>query len=717
MSDVDAGAQSPQESILEEIARAEGEPSLFPPEVLRLHREGRAIRARKELLRAAKEERNDALAQRQRAQAANLRLWQDQIGGPPSMYTLNGVGTRLYGRDQPASDGTHIGTLWFTFVFAPIWPLAAYLVLPAPTGGWHFLSKTPLPTTAMATRRWVGAAISVLVLFIAYSMYWSGTHAVVHAFNGFDQPVEVTVGEVSQLVPPRQAAVFDDVPAATTRFASAWGGNEEPFESIDVDLRDRARETVVYNVGGRAVLRYDWIAYGDQPPAEGHLLEAGPVLFEDDVDFPFTEPPDSMSVADGETAQRSVLYAIDDGMTAEGAARQLLEIGRVDQARTVAFAELEVHPEDGALVLLMAMAEYGDDQDAQVALFRSYLERAPDAVDLHRYYQELWPEDSPELRAEYDELLEANPQSPMYHYLVGRIAAVGSAAGLAHYNEATRLEPGYPPALRALAYHGMSVGDWSTALDRFAEYAAVGPAEANEVADARARIAVRLGRPWEEVDAILEQGVASGSEAIRLALTRAHRAVHAGELSVTDAVNVIHEQIEQVFGPAGPDVRASLTADLAITTGDLTRARSELDGLGDPSFIDPSVAQRLALSEGATAADRERLQSIPGWPFSSNPMEELLALRLVDDEEARDQLMARMDPSIVRVVEFFESDEITRADRLSELTAEFPPSGRMWVHFAAASMLTGDAPAAGARQAYLDEAESLALPGDLPFRR
>jgi hypothetical protein len=581
MSDVNTDPLPPEEPILEKVARTQGEPSLFPPEVLRLHREGRAIKARRELLRAAKGERNAALAAKQRAHAEDLHLWQEQIGSAPSMHTLNGIGTRLYGKAEPTAHGTYIATLWFTFIFVPIWPLKAYLVLPAPTGGWHFLSKTPLPPVARGTRRGVGAVAVILALSLAYSAYWSGTHAVVHAFNGFDEAVHVTVGETSQVLLPRQAAVFGDVPAARAQFSASWGANEEPFESIDVDLSGRASETVVYNVGGRAVLRYEWITYGEGIPPEGRLLDAGPVLFEDDVDYPFTEPPDSVSVRDGGTVERSLLYAVDDGLTAESVAGQLLEIGRTDQARTVASAELEAHPEDGRLVFFLAMTEHADDRDAQVALFLRYMERAPDAVELHRYYQELWPEGSAELREEYAGLLGANPDSPMYHYLVGRIADPGSADALAHFSEATRLAPDYPPAVRALGYHAMSVGDWSMALDQFDRYAAAGPVETYEISD---------------------------------------------------------------------------------------------------------------------------------------PMEELLALQLVDDYE-RLELLERMDPSVAEIVAFLDNDDITSPDRLAELTVDFAPSMRMWVHFAAGRTLADNEQAARAREAYFDEAYSFALPGDLPYRR
>lgn len=717
MSDVSRDALPPEEPILEKVARLEGEPSLFPPEVLRLHREGRALRARRELLRAAKTERDDRLAAKQRAHAADLRLWQEEVGGAPSMYTLNGIGTRLYGKAERAEDGTYIATLWFTVLFIPIWPIRAYVVFPAEGGGWHFLSKTPLPPAAWGVRRGVGTVAALLVLFAAYSMYRSGTHAVVHAYNGFDRAVHVAVGETEQVVRPRQAEVFEDVPAKSTRFRAAWDADDEPFESIDVDLTDRTDETVVYNVGGRAVIEYERVLYGEGMPAEPRILEAGPVLFEDDVDYPFTEPPDSITVLEDGNAERTVLHAVDGTVPPETVIGQLLAMGRADQARTVALAELEAHPEAGRIAYLLALTEHADDHDAQVALFRHYMERAPDAVDLHRFYQELWPEGSAELRAEYDRLLEANTESALYHYLAGRIADSGSDEALAHYSEATRLEPGYPPAVRALGYHWMWLGDWSRALEEYDRYAAVGPPERYEVFGTRARIAMHLGRPWSAIDSILAEALSAPDDAIRLGRIRGHRLVQSGQVGLSDAARTIDTRIEQVYGPVERETRlANLRADLAITTGDLALARRELDALEDPSDINAVVARRLALSDGATPADRERLFAIPGWTASVDPVDKVLALQLVD-EDARPELLEQLDPSMMPIVELLDSDELVRTDRLRDLTRGLTPEIRVWVYFAAAWKLRDDRRAVRARDDYLDEAYGFALPGDLPYRR
>src|SRR5918996_1146325 len=139
----------PHESLLEAVAREEGDPELFPDEVLRLHAEGQGGRARKALLEHAGSERDPARATKQLALAEQLRLWLESLTSAPEMFTFHGVGTRLHGRHQPAGDGTYIATLWFVLFHVPIWPIRAFLVHPAEENAWRFFARAPLPPFAL----------------------------------------------------------------------------------------------------------------------------------------------------------------------------------------------------------------------------------------------------------------------------------------------------------------------------------------------------------------------------------------------------------------------------------------------------------------------------------------------------------------------------------------------------------------------------------------
>lgn len=44
------------------------------------------------------------------------------------MYSLNGIGTKLYGKKDVETDGSYIATKWFIFFLVPIVPLGSFRV-------------------------------------------------------------------------------------------------------------------------------------------------------------------------------------------------------------------------------------------------------------------------------------------------------------------------------------------------------------------------------------------------------------------------------------------------------------------------------------------------------------------------------------------------------------------------------------------------------------
>lgn len=83
-----------------------------------------------------------------------------QIDKAPTMSTINGIGTRLYGkRNYDLASQTYVATLYFTFFYAPIFPLSAYRVRSAGGNQYQFLGKVPLKWTAF-----IGPAIVALVI-------------------------------------------------------------------------------------------------------------------------------------------------------------------------------------------------------------------------------------------------------------------------------------------------------------------------------------------------------------------------------------------------------------------------------------------------------------------------------------------------------------------------------------------------------------------------
>ena len=64
-----------------------------------------------------------------------------RIKRAPSLYTMNTIGTHLYGeRDHDRFTQSHVATLYFVVLFIPLIPIRCYRVVPQ-DGGWSFLGQ------------------------------------------------------------------------------------------------------------------------------------------------------------------------------------------------------------------------------------------------------------------------------------------------------------------------------------------------------------------------------------------------------------------------------------------------------------------------------------------------------------------------------------------------------------------------------------------------
>jgi hypothetical protein len=53
-------------------------------------------------------------------------------------FSLNGCGTRYYGRRDVQQDGSYVTTNWVSLFFVPVLPIASYRVLPI-AGGYNYI--------------------------------------------------------------------------------------------------------------------------------------------------------------------------------------------------------------------------------------------------------------------------------------------------------------------------------------------------------------------------------------------------------------------------------------------------------------------------------------------------------------------------------------------------------------------------------------------------
>src|SRR5262245_49800535 len=85
----------------------------------------------------------------------------EPISHAPSLHTINGIGTGIYGRrDYDEETGTYVTTYCFCVLFIPVLALGAYRVADAPTGGYYFLGKAPMSALSKA---WNALFVAVAV--------------------------------------------------------------------------------------------------------------------------------------------------------------------------------------------------------------------------------------------------------------------------------------------------------------------------------------------------------------------------------------------------------------------------------------------------------------------------------------------------------------------------------------------------------------------------
>lgn len=91
---------------------------------------------------------------------------------PPTLQTVNGIGTTVYGKRDARPDGSYVKTRYFALVFVPVLPLDAWRVREAPGEGWYFLGKVPLGPVAKWWRRGLAAAVALMVLSGLWSSWY-----------------------------------------------------------------------------------------------------------------------------------------------------------------------------------------------------------------------------------------------------------------------------------------------------------------------------------------------------------------------------------------------------------------------------------------------------------------------------------------------------------------------------------------------------------------
>ncbi len=587
-----------EQTLLEKLVAASGDPENIPSAVMQAYRAGRMDAARSLLLKHSKNERNGVRKAFQEQVLRELRYWVKPAKAP-TMYTLNGVGSMLYGSYQKGEDGLHIATLWFTILFVPFFPISAYLCAKAEEGGYYFFGKAPLPPVARFMRGLVGAGVLGSILVALFGSFMATTRTDVIAYNGFDVDIEVAVGEDTATLPPHSDHTFRRVPAEALMVSASANGKE--IEALEADLNGTSGDTVLYNVGSRGVHEKLWVRYGAGDPPDGDLISGGPIIVLDEIDYPFTEAPEEKQVVEGGTIDNTVLESLDEEIPVVSLLMLLIEEDRRDDGLAMMASELKVNPDAALYAGWVTDMALGGDAQAGKEWLRPILDTQPDSLDLHRAWQELHtPAEQEALQSEYRARMEAAPGSADAIYLFARLLDARKPDTLALLEKAVALDAQHARAWGALGWNRAIAGDYPGALAAYHTQVELSPDEFTGIQGELVRLTGLNGASLDEQLAVADQGMDEGEPSwLGTHMRIAARPSKADQL-IEDWV-------------AGDEVDVYVLADMMITAGRLDTAREYIAGSEDRLSVDNLALQvplRLAVSDGATDADRALVSAI-----------------------------------------------------------------------------------------------------------
>lgn len=545
--------------------------------------------------------RTGANAEVARTLLADRRLFLEPLRGAPTMATMNGVGTMVYGRDEQRPDGAYVTTLFLVLIFVPVLPLAAYLVADGGGRSYRFFGKAPLGAFTYAWSRLAMLGVLGAVLLGVGSTFWASRHATLHLVNGLPFPVVARVAGAEISVPPEGHAQAPLEVGTYPLSVRTLDGRLLEEQALEV----RAGEDVLaFNVLGAAPIYRESVVYAASsyapPSAEPDVGCGNSVIHWGSVDYAFVEPPRSMSLSSSHaTETRTHADVVPGGWRI--CASVLASRGRIAEA--LALSTRVAEASDFATEVVLTALAFDDGSAAAEVL--AMLDRAraahPEVVELHRVYQTYAIRDGrrDEVRADYDARALASPESADLAYLAAR--PVPGPDGLLALEQVAARFPEHGYARRAHAYALWAAGRCAESLTAWD--AAVALDADTQGSDApRAACLVRLGRGGEAL-ALLDREV---DETVDPVLRTSAALLYASAALAVGAANPSGPIRRIDFTDAGPSaqIHAMLEARLPIEMSRLSAFEGEERDLLEllaVAALDPDRALALAEALSPTA--------------------------------------------------------------------------------------------------------------------
>jgi hypothetical protein len=192
-------------------------------------------------------------------------------------YTLNGFGTKYYGKREKAGDGSYITTMWITALYIPVLPVGSYRVKPVGEGTNYVVHRSQSYQVARVPLCWeqiwhvymIGAPILLLVGGFAWSEMKKD-----RANDAFHAQVHTMLNEID--------AAQTEAERLESNCVQPLKGSDpkKDFESLHNNLRDRcvplppAIDAYVAKVGGMQKLIGEGLALNSLPEVERNQMRA-----------------------------------------------------------------------------------------------------------------------------------------------------------------------------------------------------------------------------------------------------------------------------------------------------------------------------------------------------------------------------------------------------------------------------------------------------------
>jgi Flp pilus assembly protein TadD len=444
----------------------------------------------------------------------NRRLFAEPIKKPPTMFTMNGVGTSLYGKQElDPNDGTYIATLFFTLVFLPVFPLGQYLVSPADGNKWYFHAKVPVGRKMRSWRRASLAGAVVLACAAIGIIYYTHAFTKLQLVNGLDVPLTVQLDKATPMtVPPGQTRALNSV-SSGRRHLLTRTVTGEMVEEFDADVPS-TKDVIAYNILGAAPLYAEGIIYyakgkepnhpseTERPPLQHYFGQR--FIIRDNVAYVFKEPPKTISMSEHATKETRWRFALDTGGWA-ATLRILNAENKLTEVADLATAIARVEPDnEEAVGNAMGYTRAARSMNAALALGSELIKRAPQSAAAHRLYQSYMIEAgrAAESRAMYRQLHSEHPDSPLYGYLHARAELSSEAVKL--YASLVEHSPNDPYFRRGFAYSLFQTRRFAEALPQFDRFIELDPKHSIGLLDAHARTLIATGRKADAVKLVAD---------------------------------------------------------------------------------------------------------------------------------------------------------------------------------------------------------------------